>query len=206
MTPGEFERLNRYDPAMDLPRSVLLLAVAGLVGSCALQPTLDIAPMCAPLTLPALQAPATPTCANDELTSYDGLLVFAPHPDDEILGFAGLSAAYRAQGKPVEVVIVTDGDAYCEACQFWKNSDLDGPLCSASELSNFATPEIDSFAEIRRRESSDAASHLGLDAPEFLGYPDTGWAPAGTSGRVGRARPGAAPLGLLRLRRLCDLW
>ena len=132
------------------------------------------APDCAPLTLPAVEAPPAPACANDDLTSYDGLLVFAPHPDDEILGFAGLSAAYRARGKPVDVVVVTDGDAYCEACQFWKNSDFDGPLCSAAELSNFATAEIDSFAEIRRRESTDAASHLDLDAPEFLGYPDTG--------------------------------
>ncbi len=37
-------------------------------------------------------------------------LVFAPHPDDEVLGCGGLLAAYQDAGVPVHVVLVTSGD------------------------------------------------------------------------------------------------
>lgn len=117
-------------------------------------------------------------CGNANLTAYDGLLVLAPHPDDEMLGFAGLVDAYRRQGKPVRVAVVTDGDAYCSACMVWKNAAATGETCDAQDLSNFATPEVDSFAEVRRAESTAAAGLLGLPAPRFLGYPDTGLAAA----------------------------
>jgi LmbE family N-acetylglucosaminyl deacetylase len=119
-------------------------------------------------------AAAATSCDNGLLGGYPALLVLAPHPDDETLGFAGLIDAYLRAGKPVSVVVVTDGDAYCEACRFWKSSSVAGPMCSAEELSNFATPEIDSFAEVRRSESAAAAGILGLPPPRFLGYPDTG--------------------------------
>lgn len=117
-------------------------------------------------------------CDNSALTAYPALLVIAPHPDDETLGFAGLIDAYSHAGKPVSVVVVTDGDAYCDACRFWKSSSVDGPMCTAAELSNFATAEVDSLAEVRRSESAAAAGILGLSAPRFLGYPDTGLAAA----------------------------
>jgi LmbE family N-acetylglucosaminyl deacetylase len=129
-----------------------------------------------PAAAPPLTAPAEPRCANAELLSYDGLLVLGPHPDDEALGFGGLASAYREQGKPVAVVVVTDGDAYCEACRLWKNSSVRGAPCVANELSNLATPAVDSFAEVRRGESIAAAAALGLPPPTFLGYPDTGLA------------------------------
>lgn len=122
--------------------------------------------------------PAEPACANDELAAYDGLLVLAPHPDDETLGFGGLVSAYLAQDKPVQVVVVTDGDAYCEACRFWKSGSVHGPTCGAADLSNFATAEVDSFAEVRRGETAAAAAILGARPPALLGYPDTGLAAA----------------------------
>lgn len=131
-----------------------------------------------PAAAPPLAAPAEPQCANAELLAYDGLLVLGPHPDDEALGFGGLASAYREQGKPVTVVVVTDGDAYCEACRLWKNSSVRGAPCVANELSNLATPAVDSFAEVRRGESAAAAAALGLPPPTFLGYPDTGLAAA----------------------------
>ena len=40
-------------------------------------------------------------CNNSELTDFDDLLIVAPHPDDEILGFAGLASAFVRQGKSV---------------------------------------------------------------------------------------------------------
>ncbi len=49
-------------------------------------------------SLPVWQVPLVPT------------LVVAPHPDDETLGAGALIATLRAQGVPVEVVAVTDGE------------------------------------------------------------------------------------------------
>src|SRR5688500_20208844 len=95
-------------------------------------------------------AGATTSCDNEALTAHPALLVLAPHPDDEALGFTGLIDAYLRAGKPVSVVVVTDGDAYCEACRFWKSSSVAGPTCTAEELSNLATPDVDSCAEMRR--------------------------------------------------------
>jgi LmbE family N-acetylglucosaminyl deacetylase len=115
-----------------------------------------------------------PACDNRRLTDHEALLVLAPHPDDEILGFGGLTDAFLRAGKPVRTLVVTDGDAYCEACALWTSGSVTGPTCSAEQLSNFATPEIDSFAEARRLESQSAALIMGAPPPEFLGYPDTG--------------------------------
>jgi LmbE family N-acetylglucosaminyl deacetylase len=129
--------------------------------------------------------PPEPSCDNQTLTAYGGLLVLAPHPDDESLAFAGLITAYMRQGKPVRVVVVTDGDAYCDACRFWKSTSVHGPTCNALDLSNFATPAVDSFAEIRRGESAAAAAVLGRRPPTFLGYPDTGLGAAWLNSRRG---------------------
>lgn len=123
------------------------------------------------------QEPRPPTvaeCRNAELTDFAGLLIVAPHPDDEILGFAGLANAFIAQGKPVRTVVVTDGDAYCGACALWTTGSVDGTPCDALTLSNLDTPEVDSLAETRRAESTAAAAAFGRPAPEFLAYPDTG--------------------------------
>ena len=118
--------------------------------------------------------PETVGCDNAELAGFDALLILAPHPDDEILGFAGLADTYLAQGKPVRTVVVTDGDAYCEACSLWTTGSVDGKTCDAATLSNLETAAVDSLAETRRAESAAAAAELGRPAPEFLSYPDTG--------------------------------
>jgi len=153
--------------------AALLALVSGCAGSGAGRP--------APPTPPAASADLAagePACENDVLTGFSELLVVTPHPDDEVLGFAGLIDAYLDQGKRVRVVVSSDGDAYCDACRFWKSGSVRGPTCSAADLSNFATSEIDSFAEVRRSESSAALDILGAPAPIFLGYPDTGLAAA----------------------------
>jgi LmbE family N-acetylglucosaminyl deacetylase len=126
-----------------------------------------------------LAAPPAPACDDAALTGFDGLLVLAPHPDDEVLGFAGLTAAYLEQGKPVEVVVVTEGDAYCEACRFWSSGSVRGATCDAADLAE--------LARVRRGESTAAAALLGRPAPAFLGYPDTGLAAAWREARLGRS-------------------
>ncbi len=165
---------------------VVSLTVLVLLGSagCASAPVRKAATCIEPPAGAAIP-PRTPACANEQLVAYDALLVLAPHPDDEVLGFAGLINAYLEQDKPVEVVVTTDGDAFCTACQFWKNSSFSGPTCDAEDLSNLGTPEIDSFAEVRRAESSAALEVLGAGSPIFLGYPDTGLAAAWRHFRAG---------------------
>ena len=166
-------------PARFFHLSLAVILVAALTAGCAEPPVVEEALVCpSPIATVEPAAPPMPSCDNEKLTSYDALLVVTPHPDDEVLAFAGLITEYLAQGKPVEVVVSTDGDAYCNACQFWKNSSVTGATCSAEDLSNFATPEIDSFAEVRHAESRAALEILGAGLPTFLGYPDTGLAAA----------------------------
>lgn len=76
-------------------------------------------------------------------------LVVAPHPDDEILGVAGLMAILGA----VELAAVTDGEA----------SHPGSAVFTPAQL-----------AEVRRAETAEALRRLGLDpaAVRRLGHPD----------------------------------
>lgn len=157
----------------------LFSAVCLLLAACA---HIDGPDDAAAATAPLVQ------CDNRRLTGFDRLVILAPHPDDEVLGFAGLADAFLRQGKPVETVIVTDGDGYCDACTLWNTGSIDGPTCDARTLSNFETPEMDSFAEARRLESRKAARTLGQPAPAFLGFPDTSIGAAWANRRSGKHR------------------
>jgi len=83
-----------------------------------------------------------------------GFLVLAPHPDDESLGCGGLIAESVARGRPVHVMILSDGAA------------------SHPGSASFPPPRL---AALRAEEARAAVSELGLD-PErdlsFLGLPD----------------------------------
>ncbi|MCM4084608.1 PIG-L deacetylase family protein [Paractinoplanes hotanensis] len=83
------------------------------------------------------------------LDATDPPLIVAPHPDDEILGLAGLMAMLDA----AELIAVTDGEA------------------SHPRSTVHTQPEL---AAIRRAETAEALRRLGLgDAPVTrLGQPD----------------------------------
>jgi len=68
------------------------------------------------------------------------ILVFAPHPDDEVLGAGGLLAEQSKRGARVHIVHVTDGE-------------FDGRAI-----------------ERRRVQARDAAECLGVAEVEFLGF------------------------------------
>ena len=78
--------------------------------------------------------------------NIDTLIVFAPHPDDEILGCGGYIAKLRQQGARVYVIVVTDGAR--------------------------GVP-IGIDAEVRQQECLTGLKYLGIDNVEFWGYPDT---------------------------------
>lgn len=75
------------------------------------------------------------------------VLVFAPHPDDEVFGCGGALALLREQKIPVSVIIVTNGAA---------GGDGDSG----------------NLTQIRSQESRTAATLLGLPEPVFWGHPD----------------------------------
>jgi len=92
------------------------------------------------------------------------LLVIAPHPDDEVLGAAGLIQRVRTTGGNVHVVYLTDGDGYPEGVQV--EDHVEAP--SASDYLG--------YGRRRRREARAALGTLGVpaDAHTFLSFPDGG--------------------------------
>ena len=99
------------------------------------------------------------------------LLVFAPHPDDETLGAAGLMRQARLRGDDVRVVIITNGDGF--------------RISAAQEFREVVVSPQDfvRYAYLRQGEARTALGVLGIPADHvhFLGYPDRGLMPMWTS-------------------------
>ena len=95
------------------------------------------------------------------------LLVFAPHPDDETLGAAGLMRQARLRGDDVRVVIITNGDGF--------------RISAAQEFHELTVPPKDfvRYGYLRQGEARTALGVLGVPASHvyFLGYPDRGLMP-----------------------------
>ncbi|WNR44969.1 PIG-L deacetylase family protein [Paenibacillus roseipurpureus] len=94
------------------------------------------------------------------------ILVFAPHPDDEILGTAGSILKATGCGKRVHVVFFTNGDGYPSAAARLFNKQRHQLLPS----------DFLELARIRQYEAITAAARIGLRPIDltFLGYPDAG--------------------------------
>jgi LmbE family N-acetylglucosaminyl deacetylase len=92
------------------------------------------------------------------------LLVFAPHPDDEVIGAGGILQRALESGKRVLIVFVTNGDGYRSAA-----SALLHKPTSALVNSDYVK-----LAATRQREALAADHVLGVSASNliFLGYPD----------------------------------
>ncbi|SDN89459.1 N-acetylglucosaminyl deacetylase, LmbE family [Methylobacterium phyllostachyos] len=98
-------------------------------------------------------ADALPLGSLDALVGAGGLVVVAPHPDDESLGCGGLIAAARAAGRRVHLIVVSDG-------------------CGSHTHSRLYPPE--KLRTLREVETMRAVSILGLAAEDvtFLRLPD----------------------------------
>lgn len=105
----------------------------------------------------------------DALTAGKGLVVVAPHPDDESLGCGGVMAAARARGQAVAVVIVSDG-------------------CGSHTHSALYPPE--KLRALREQETRDAVAALGVppEAVTFLRLPDAGVPSSGPEAEAAAAR------------------
>jgi LmbE family N-acetylglucosaminyl deacetylase len=87
-------------------------------------------------------------------------LIFAPHPDDEVIGCGGAVIRHLDKKDPVRVVVFTDGR-------------LGDPFLSQKYTNHQITQQkIQAYVEIRKQESRLAAEFLGYDAPDFMEIPD----------------------------------
>ena len=135
-----------------MPLRSLRLAAAcaalALVAACKANPAPES--ICPVVPTSQGTAPGPVTCRNDALTAHDRLVILAPHPDDEVLGFAGLMTEFQRQGKPVSIVVVTRGDAYCDACAFWKNA---GVVASMTAWAQCTEADLAAFSDVRLGET-----------------------------------------------------
>jgi LmbE family N-acetylglucosaminyl deacetylase len=97
-------------------------------------------------------------------TKNDRILIFAPHPDDETIGCAGIIQQALSQGAAVNVVYLTNGDS----------NELS--FIVYEKRLTFRKQEFIHMGEVRRNEAVAAMNSLGLDSKGliFLGYPDFG--------------------------------
>jgi len=94
------------------------------------------------------------------------LLVFAPHPDDETLGCAGVLHQALKRGERVKVVIFTHGDGFPEAAALHAHKAQD----------QLVPADFKALAGFRQGQSVEALQALMGDPGDlvFLGYPDSG--------------------------------
>ena len=97
---------------------------------------------------------ALPLADVDALLGQGGVLILAPHADDESLGCGGLIVELCARGRPPIVVVLTDG--------------------AGSHPNSRSHPPL-RLRAVRQREAHDATAILGLppDRLRFLGLRDT---------------------------------
>jgi len=79
------------------------------------------------------------------------ILVFAPHPDDDIIGCGGSMAMHLEKGNEVFVIYVTNGDAECQQFQ------------------------PDEFTKVRKQETISAAHCLGLKVENLFFLDEKPW-------------------------------
>ena len=80
------------------------------------------------------------------------IVVFAPHPDDELIG-AGSILKWRDEGHDVHIIYITDGRAA------YSYERARGRLDESEETINITDDEL---AEIRMKEIDEVTEFLGI--------------------------------------------
>ncbi|MHB8069016.1 MAG: PIG-L deacetylase family protein [Desulfobaccales bacterium] len=112
---------------------------------------------------PGVQAEG-PVALEPLISQETRLLIFAPHPDDESLGAAGLIQRVLTKGGRVKVVFMTNGDGF------------PGGVEKEVHISHPTAADYRKYGKERRMEAVKAIARLGLKKSEaiFLGFPDGG--------------------------------
>jgi LmbE family N-acetylglucosaminyl deacetylase len=97
-------------------------------------------------------------------TRPDSIVVFAPHPDDEVIGCAGVIQQALARGARVKVVDITSGDGFDAAAAGVTHKSVD----------KVAPEDFFALSRLRQSQSLNALEILGGKADDLiiLGYPD----------------------------------
>src|SRR5262245_44367788 len=97
-------------------------------------------------------------------TRSESVVIFAPHPDDEVIGCAGIIMQALARGARVKVVDITSGDGFDAAAAGLTHKKVDevGP------------DDFFALSRLRQTQSRNALEILGGKADDLiiLGYPD----------------------------------
>ena len=102
--------------------------------------------------------------AQSSTTRPESVVVFAPHPDDEVIGCAGIIQQALARGARVKVVAITSGDGFPAAAAGVTHKPVD----------QVEPDDFFALSRLRQTESRNALEILGGKAEDliFLGYPD----------------------------------
>ncbi len=97
------------------------------------------------------------------------LLVLAPHPDDEVIGCGGLVALHLREGRPVHVVVATDGAQAGDGAQREAESRTALALLGDAtiEFLRFPDRELENAAELDAR----LAAVLRQQKPDLIAVP-----------------------------------
>ncbi|MFQ5739080.1 MAG: PIG-L deacetylase family protein [Acidobacteriota bacterium] len=116
--------------------------------------------------------PVANVAISDREAGQERVMVFAPHPDDEALGCAGMLRRALQRGDRVRVVVATCGDAFQSAKEALEQSM---PALAYDRDGDDDFDLID-YGILRHGETLAAMSALGVDPSDviFLGYPDAG--------------------------------
>lgn len=94
----------------------------------------------------------------------ESIVVFAPHPDDEVIGCAGIIMQALARGARVKVVDITSGDGFDAAAAGLTHKKID----------ELGPDDFFALSRLRQTQSRNALKVLGGKADDLilLGYPD----------------------------------
>jgi LmbE family N-acetylglucosaminyl deacetylase len=94
------------------------------------------------------------------------VLVIAPHPDDEVIGCAGIMLQALEQHRRVGVVVITSGDGFPAIAA----------VVGKKDKNEVGADDFLKAGALRQSHSVRAMARLGLPKDElvFLGYPDSG--------------------------------
>jgi LmbE family N-acetylglucosaminyl deacetylase len=121
--------------------------------------------LCAKSTLLfAIAMAVSYTFAQPSTTRADSVVVFAPHPDDEVIGCAGIIQQALARGARVKVVDITSGDGFDAAAAGVTHKSVD----------KVGAEDFLALSRLRQTQSRNALEILGGKADDLiiLGYPD----------------------------------
>lgn len=105
-----------------------------------------------------------PTENRKGLENVD-VLVFAPHPDDEVLGCGGVIQQALKQNKRIGVVVLTNGDGFPKAAA----------VIAKKPRAELTAADFLQLAAERQRQSREGLKILGVPGANvwFLAYPDS---------------------------------